>query len=69
MLDPFHLQGPQQAFESINQSIHSQDHPKRTSADTELRNHPTKTLTFIFITTKKKQLFSSMKKQLWHAVI
>ena len=51
--------------------IHSQNHPKRTSADMELRNYP-KTLTFIFITTKQKQLFSqlqSMKKQLWHAVI
>ena len=32
----------QQAFESINQSAvcSSQDHPKRTSADMELRNYP-----------------------------
>ena len=30
----------QQTFESINQSIYSQDHPKRTSADVELRNYP-----------------------------
>ena len=30
----------QQAFDSVNQSIYSQDHPKRTSADMELRNYP-----------------------------
>ena len=32
----------QQAFESINQSAvkSSQDHPKRTSTDMELRNYP-----------------------------
>ena len=31
----------QQAFERTNQSaVYSQDHPKRTSADMELRNYP-----------------------------
>ena len=36
VLDPFICKG-QQAFESINQSIYSQDDPKRTSAGMELR--------------------------------
>ena len=30
----------QQDFESINQSIYSQDHPEGLSADMELRNYP-----------------------------
>ena len=61
----------QQAFERINQpALYSgQDHPKRTSADIELRNYQNlniylynyQTETAIFLATKHK-------KQLWHAV-
>ena len=58
VLDPFHL--GQQAFESINKSIYSSSGstapPKRTSAD--ITQKVPKTLTFIFITIKQKQLFS-----------
>ena len=39
VLDPFHLQAVNN-LSKLNQSIYSQDHPKRTSADMELRNLP-----------------------------
>ena len=50
VLDPFHL--GQQAFESSGSTAP----PKRTSAD--ITQKVPKTLTFIFITIKQKQLFS-----------
>ena len=64
----FSFEKGQQAFESIIQSIYSQDHPKRASADMELRNYPTlniylynyQTKTAVFLATKHE-------KQLWHA--
>ena len=57
VLDPFHLQG-QQVFESINQSAvyNSQDHQKEHLLI--WNSETTQNLTFIFITTKQKQLFS-----------
>ena len=39
VLDPFHLQAVNN-LSKLNQSIYSQDHPKRTSADMKLRNLP-----------------------------
>ena len=63
MLDPFHLQRATKLFKVyINQSVYSQDHPKRTSADTEettqnlniyLYNYQTETA--IFLATKHKK--------------
>ena len=58
VLDPFHLD--QQAFESITSQYTSSSGstapPKRTSAD--ITQKVPKTLTFIFITIRQKQLFS-----------
>ena len=58
-ITPFSFAKGQQAFESLNQSaVYSQDQPKRTSADRYGTQKLAKTLTFIFITSKQKQLFS-----------
>ena len=64
------FEGYQQAFES--KTSHSQDlgSPRKNICWYGTQKLP-KTLTFVFITTKQKQLFSQlriMKKQLWCAV-
>ena len=58
VITPFSFAKGQPSFESLNQSaVYSQYQPKRTSADRYGTQKLAKTLTFIFITSKQKQLF------------
>ena len=59
----FHLQGPKQAFESINQPIYSQDHPKEhlliwdseTTQNLNIYLFNYQTETAIFLATKHEK--------------
>ena len=65
---------PTSFIESINQwalySSHGQDHPKRTSADMELRNYPKYNI-YLYNYQADTAIFLAAKheKQLWHVVV
>ena len=53
----------QQVFESINQSIYSQDHPKRLFADMKLRNYPKPYKIYLYNYHTKTAIFLATKRE------